>query len=321
MNTATDSAASVFLKRKTSSTEKTRAKLEAQIATLDNRVQKALVADGPRQEPTVSAKPERIRIWGVPFSCLTLVDTLHYIDQLVAAGKPGYFITANLNYNMLTHRHRDLEKINTDAAFIICDGMPMVKYSRWLGRPLPERVAGSELIFALSHWAAEKGHRVFFLGGAPGVAQSAADKLTARYPNLQVVGVESPPFRPLTEDEESALVGRVRDAGADIVYVAFGQPKGERWIAKHYRAMGAPACVQIGASFDFVAGDVSRAPKWMQQLGMEWFYRLAQEPRRLTRRYWRNGWFLIGAMMRDALRVIAPSATSEPPSAVDEGSA
>jgi len=141
---------------------------------------------------------------------------------------------------MLTDRHPELRDVNENASFIVCDGMPAVWYSRWINRPLPERVAGSELIYALNKWSASKGHRVFFLGGGVGVAQSAADKLVARYPRLQVVGVESPPFRPLTDKKETELVNRVRDARPDIVYIAFGQPKGEIWMAKNHAKLGAP---------------------------------------------------------------------------------
>lgn len=277
------------------------AKLEAQIAEIDRRVDEAMQSDDSLKVAQPPSKPDHVTIWGVPFSKLTLADTLRHIDQLIAWGQPGYFITANLNYNMLTRQHPDLAEVNENAAFIVCDGMPMVWWSRWRREPLPERVAGSEMIYALTKWAATKAYRVFFLGGAAGVAQAAADNLAQRYAGLQVAGVESPPFRPLTESEEADLIRRVRDTRPDIVYVALGQPKGERWISQYADAIGAPVCVQIGASFDFVAGGVPRAPRLLQRAGLEWAFRMAQEPGRLTGRYTRNALFLLRAVCKETI--------------------
>lgn len=306
-----------FLKRRQTSDDRLLSRMESQIAALDERVERALriepdevlTTDGAlTSDETLTTDeirpPDRVLIWGVPFSCLTLGGTLRHVDQLIASRRPGYFITANLNYNMLTDRHADLAAINENASFIACDGMPMVWYSRLMKRPLPERVAGSELIYALTNWAAVKGYRVFFLGGAPGVAQVAADKLAQRYAGLQVAGVESPPFRPLADGEEAALVGRIRDSRPDIVYAALGQPKGERWLAKYHSQIGAPVCVQIGASLDFVAGGVARAPVWLQRAGLEWCYRMMQEPGRLAGRYFGNARFLAKAVIRDLVRGI-----------------
>ncbi|MDA0657352.1 MAG: WecB/TagA/CpsF family glycosyltransferase [Planctomycetota bacterium] len=185
---------------------------------------------------------------------------------------------------------------------MVCDGMPMVWWSRRTKTPLPERVAGSELIYALTKWATVRNYRIYFLGGAPGVAASAAEKLQQRYPGLEIAGVESPPFRQLTSAEESDMIDRIRESNADILYVAFGQPKGELWLAKHVASIGVPVCVQIGASFDFVAGGVARAPMWMQRWGLEWFYRLCQEPKRLTRRYWQNACFLLKALLTNPVQ-------------------
>ena len=230
-----------------------------------------------------------------------MAETFRHIDKRIAWGTPGYFITANLNYNMLTNKHPELAEVNNNASFIVCDGMPMVWWSKLLRTPLPERIAGSELIYALTKWSAEKGHSVFFLGGAPGVAQQAAEKLSNRHPNLEIAGVESPPFGPLTEEEETDLINRIRESKANILYVALGQPKGEKWIAEHCQAMNVPVCVQIGASFDFVAGGVHRAPMWVQKFGLEWLYRLKQEPKRLGGRYWRNGIFMLKTILKEAV--------------------
>ena len=276
------------------------ARLESQIAQLNERVDRLLAQETDEQTSShaVFEVPSTV-VWGVPFSCLTFADTFRMIDSAVQRREPVYFITANLNYAMLTSKYAELREVNQNAAFITCDGMPMVWWSRLSAHPIPERVAGSELIYALTKWASAKSYRVFFLGGAPGVASTAADKLVERYPGLQVAGVESPPFRPMSDDEENRLADRIRAARPDLLYVAFGQPKGELWIAKHYRSLGIPVSVQLGASFDFVAGGIPRAPRWIQRIGMEWSYRLYQEPRRLAGRYWRNGLFLTKAVVSD----------------------
>jgi N-acetylglucosaminyldiphosphoundecaprenol N-acetyl-beta-D-mannosaminyltransferase len=167
---------------------------------------------------------------------------------------------------------------------------------------LPERVAGSDLIYGMCEHAAAKGYRVYLLGAAPGVAQEAADKLVERYPALQIAGVECPPFRQLSADEEQHQIDRIRTVRPDILFVAFGQPKGEFWIAERLERLGVPVSVQVGASLDFVAGRVRRSPTWMRKTGLEWLYRLAQEPRRLARRYLDNILFMVRAVFAARFR-------------------
>jgi N-acetylglucosaminyldiphosphoundecaprenol N-acetyl-beta-D-mannosaminyltransferase len=232
-------------------------------------------------------------IWGLPISPLTSAGLLEAVDGLVRRRQASYVITANLNYAMLSYKHDDLRKINGHAAHIVADGMPLVWASRSTASPLPERVAGSDFLFALTSLSAEKGHRLFFLGGAPGVAEAAAANLRAFRADVNIVGIESPPFRALDDAENAALIQRIRSAGPDILLVAFGQPKGERWIHANYRDLDVPVCMQVGASLDFAAGRVRRAPRWMQRTGLEWAYRLALEPRRLGRRYFDNILFLM----------------------------
>jgi N-acetylglucosaminyldiphosphoundecaprenol N-acetyl-beta-D-mannosaminyltransferase len=247
----------------------------------------------PSAEATGVVIPDPIWVWGVPYTPLTLPQTLDLVDALIAEGRPGYFITANLNYAMLSGNDERLGPVNAAARFILADGMPIVWASRRSGPGLPERVAGSDLIFALSERAARQGHRVFLLGAAPGIADEAARALVARYPDLQIVGIEAPPFRPLTDEEETELVARVRAARPDILFVAFGQPKGEMWLARNIERLGVPVAAQVGASIDFAAGRVRRAPRWIQRSGLEWAFRLFLEPRRLAMRYYRNGRFLL----------------------------
>jgi N-acetylglucosaminyldiphosphoundecaprenol N-acetyl-beta-D-mannosaminyltransferase len=239
---------------------------------------------------------ERVWVWGVPFAPLTLDQAVAAVSELAARRRPTYIITANTHYVMVSESMPDVQAINEAAAFIVADGKPIVWASRIQGTRLPERVAGSDMIFHLSEEAARRGFRVFLLGGQEGVAVEAAERLVERYPGLLIVGVECPPFRQPTPEEEKALFDRIRQARPDLLLVAFGQPKGERWIARHLDELGVPVSIQVGASLDFAAGRIRRAPRWMQKSGLEWAYRLWLEPRRLAGRYARNAWF-IGRMM------------------------
>jgi N-acetylglucosaminyldiphosphoundecaprenol N-acetyl-beta-D-mannosaminyltransferase len=241
----------------------------------------------------------RVWVWGVPFAPLTLEETVSAVSRLIREGRPSFFITANTHYAMLTEELADLRAINERAAFIVADGKPLVWAARLLGSPLPERVAGSDLIFHLCEEAAREGFRVFFLGGGEGVADEAARRLASCYPGLQIVGTACPPYRELTADEHAALSEEIRMASPDLLIAAFTMPKGERWLAAHLAAMGVPVVVNVGAAIDFAAGRVRRAPRWMQRSGLEWAFRLGREPRRLFGRYARNAWFIAGMIARE----------------------
>lgn len=251
-------------------------------------------------------RPDPVWVFGLPLAPFTLDDALARIDRLVETRSPSYFITANLHYAMLADEQPRLRAVNAAADFILADGMPLVWASRRSPTPLPERVAGSDLIWKIAERAAQKGHRLFLLGGGPGVAEMAGERLKARFPTLSVAGTAAPPFRELTPDEHASLIRQIQDSGADILLVAFGQPKGELWIAANYEKLLIPVCVQVGASFDFVAGMVRRAPRWLQRLGLEWAYRLAQEPRRLFGRYVRNARFLFRMLFTRGGRRLRP---------------
>ncbi len=242
---------------------------------------------------------ETTRIWGCDFARVDMHDILERADAVIRARQPKYFITANLNYIMLSHERPSLAPINRDADAIIADGHPIVARSRFTSNPLPCRVTGSDMIIDLARMAAQKGYRIFFLGGAPGVATRAAAKLHQMFPDLQIAGCVAPPFRPLTEEEHDELSNRIRQSRTDILLVAFGQPKGELWIYQNYKQLQVPLSIQLGASFDFLAGTAKRAPRMWQRLYCEWLYRALSEPRRLAPRYLANAWFLAKALLSD----------------------
>lgn len=233
---------------------------------------------------------------GVVFDNVTFAEALTRLDAMVASGRPHYVATANVDFLVCARRDPELRRILLDAHLVLCDGTPLVWASRWLGNPLPERVAGSDLVPQLLAMAARKNYRLFFLGASPEASLQAIANARERWPTLNVVGRFSPPFRPLAEMDHPEICRRIRAARPDIVLVAFGCPKAEKWMAAHYRSLGVPVLIGVGGTLDFLAGRLRRAPAWMQRVGLEWMFRLAQEPRRLAGRYasdfWHFGWAL-----------------------------
>ncbi len=247
--------------------------------------------------------PRRSHIWDVPFDCVTMDRAVDHIEQLIDRGDPSYVITANLNYAMLHHQSGQIRRITEDADLVLADGQPIVWRSKFGPDPLPERVAGSELIYHLAERASQRGHSIYFLGGQPGVAALCAQRIAERFPGLKIAAAESPPFRELSAAERAEQAQRIRKSGASLLLVAFGQPKGERWIHENYKDLGVPVSIQLGASFDFIAGTAKRAPRIWQRLGVEWLYRMLSDPRRLVPRYAANAWFLLGALCQDLKRI------------------
>ena len=248
-----------------------------------------LPRDSVSQAPA-AAEHQRARGWpvailGIPFDPVTSADALEQIDAMIASRRPHYVVTANVDFLVQARQDVELRRILIEADLVLCDGTPLLWAARWLGNALPERVAGSDLAPRLLERAAERGHRVFFLGAGPGVAAEAAARLQREFPSIQIVGHYSPPIAALLDMDHANVVERIRAAAPDILLVSFGCPKQEKWIAMHYRALGVPVCMGVGATIDFLAGRVKRAPAWMRRTGCEWLFRLWQEPRRLYRRY------------------------------------
>jgi len=235
----------------------------------------------------VLREPSRLptALLGVAFDNVTIAGALDRIDQMIASRKPHYVVTANVDFCVQAFEDVELRRILFDAHLVLCDGTPLLWASRLFGNPLPERVAGADLVPLLIKRAAEKGHRIFFLGGAPQVTQQAVKRLQDLHPNVVIAGHYSPPFRPLLDMNHDEIVERIRAAQPDLLFVSFGCPKAEKWMAMHYRKAGVPVAMGVGATIDFLAGKVRRAPDWMQRAGLEWLFRLAQEPRRLWSRY------------------------------------
>ena len=186
---------------------------------------------------------------------------------------------------MLAKSDPDFCAIINEASLCVADGMPLVWASKLLGSPLPERINGTNMVYALCREGQERKYRFFLLGAEPEVNACAAETLAREFPGIEIAGRYSPPFGPFSEVENARIAQKVRDAKADILLVAMGPPKAQKWIAEHQKACQVPVAIGIGGALDFVAGKYKRAPVWMQDNGLEWFFRLCVDYKRLWRRY------------------------------------
>jgi N-acetylglucosaminyldiphosphoundecaprenol N-acetyl-beta-D-mannosaminyltransferase len=235
--------------------------------------------------PTSEASRLRLRIGPVRVDVVTFAQALDAIAALVMKGSGGMVFTPNVDHVVNAEATAALRAAYAEVDLSLADGMPVVWASRLLGCALPERIAGSDLAWPVLQRAAKEGWRVFFLGGNPGVAQQAAD-IVERDLGLKVLGVESPRIDADGGGPQAAeAVARIQAVKPHLLFVGFGSPKQEVFIHRHRAALPSTVSLAVGATFDFIAGVVPRAPGWMSRMGLEWSYRLLREPRRLWRRY------------------------------------
>ncbi len=228
----------------------------------------------------------KVNILGIKVDRVGMAETIARVEKFIAEGKPRIVITPNVDHLIKARKDKEFKAIYENADLSVPDGVPLLWAAKFLGTPLVERVNGTDLFEALCACAAERGYRVFFLGAAPGVAVEAARKLTRRHPRLKVVGVYSPPFDFFNSfGENQKIEASIRAARPNILFVGLGAPKQEKWIARHRHKLQVPVSVGIGASFEYVAGLTVRAPRWMQRPGLEWLYRIIENPSRYWKRY------------------------------------
>jgi len=229
----------------------------------------------------------KVEICGLAVDVITTEAAVERVLRACAGeGDPLVVFSCNVDMVVKAHRDPDFGRVLSSADILTADGMPIVWLGRKLGFPFPERVAGSELVPRISSACAAENRSVFLFGAAPGVAEAAANRLVQDDPGLRIAGTYSPPMH--FERDPHALdeaIRRVREAAPDVLFVALGAPRQERFIQAHKKELGARAILGIGGSLDMLAGRVRRAPRWVQRAGGEWLWRLAQEPRRLARRY------------------------------------
>lgn len=240
-----------------------------------------------------AAPPESIEILHVPIHKVTMNQTVDLARQFMVEPGCRQIATVNPEFVMTAGQDPQFMTVLQEADICIPDGIGLVYASRWIGTPLPERVAGSELVYRLAEQAAQYGWRLFLLGAAPGVAKEAAARFQAHYPKLLIAGTYagSPDMA-----ENEHIVSLINDSAADLLFVAYGAPNQDKWIARNREALSTVRlAIGVGGSLDFVTGRSQRAPEWVQQIGLEWLYRLFKEP-------WR--WRRMLALPRFAIRVL-----------------
>lgn len=228
----------------------------------------------------------RARILDLELDRVTVGAVMERIKGFIQQDTPHQIVTVNLQFVSVARKNREFAQLINQSDLVVADGMPLVWMSRLLPAPIPERITGQDLFSQCAALAAEKGYGVFLLGGAPGAAREAAAKLTTVYPGLRVTGTEHGRFpqRGPAENQE-ALVQALREFKPRFLFVGLGCPKQDFWIRDNMQHLGVPVCVGVGGTFDVFAGRLKRSPAWMQRCGVEWAFRLQQEPRRLWKRY------------------------------------
>ena len=228
----------------------------------------------------------RIKFLNTEVDNLTMDEAIENINGLILKRAPSYVVTPNVDHIVKLEKDEELRKVYADADLILTDGMPLIWISKLKSNPIKEKVSGSDLFPRVCKLAADKGYSVFLLGAAEGVAKKAADNLKIEYPKLNISGTYSPSYGFENNiDEINYIISMINKAKPDILAVGLGAPKQEKFIYKYKNELNVPVSLAIGASIDFEAGNVDRAPKWMQNHGLEWLYRLCKEPKRMFKRY------------------------------------
>ena len=251
----------------------------------------------PRQAP----ERERVNVLDVGVNTLNIPQTLDILSEWIAHREPNYVCFTGVHGVIESQRDENLLRIHNAAGLVAPDGMPLVWLSRLQGRRQAERVYGPDLMLALCERSVLSGYRHFLYGASEDTLEKLAINLQQRCPGLRIVGKYSPPFRPLTDEEDEEVVRTINEAKPDIVWVGLSTPKQEHWMASHVHRLTAPVLLGVGAAFDFHAGVKKQAPRWMQRSGLEWLFRLATEPRRLGPRYLVNNPLFILLVLRQML--------------------
>ncbi len=227
----------------------------------------------------------RVDVLGVGVSAIDLDIAVRTVADWITDREREYVCVTGVHGVMESQKDPELMRIHNQSGMTTPDGMPLVWCGRYAGAKAMERVYGPDLMLRLCAESVEPGWSHFFYGAGPGVAEELTVRLQERFPAMKVVGTYSPPFRDLTDAENEEVVALINESGADIVWVGLSTPKQERWMASFRDRLTAPVLIGVGAAFDIHAGRLRQAPRWLQRVGLEWFFRLVVEPRRLWRRY------------------------------------
>lgn len=259
----------------------------------------------------------RAEVLGVSVSALTMDEALATIDEWILSGERKYVCTIDVHALVESHSASDVQDIYRSAAIAAPDGMPLVWLLHRSGYDAADRICGPDLMPALFHRSEQRGYRHFLYGSSDATLSLLQQKLTRDFPEAKIVGHHSPPFRPLTSEEELDVDRLVNAANPDIVWVGLGAPKQDRWMAAHRHALNAPVLIGVGGAFEMMAGRVRRAPNLIRRSGCEWMFRMAQEPRRLSTRYLKSNlrfaMLLAGERWSSQWKRPIPKETAPPP--------
>lgn len=213
-------------------------------------------------------------------------EAIQAIEDMIASEKKSYIVAINVDVVMKIENDSYLKEITDRADMVLVDGKPLEWIAKWHKRPIKAKISGSDLVPLLCKRATEKGYSLFIIGGKDGIAEKAKQNLERDLPGIRIVGTYAPPFGFERDEKELNRINEmISDAHPDILIACFGCPKQEKWIYENYQKYAAKVSVCAGATVDFLAGNVNRAPKWMSNHGFEWFYRFLQEPKRMFKRY------------------------------------
>lgn len=229
---------------------------------------------------------EYLFIGGVRIDKAGSKDVYDFIAERINSKIASHIISINVDVLIKARKDLEFKSVINNSELVLADSRILLFSSYLLGSPLEENIAGSNFILSFSDWAAKKGVKLFLLGAAPGVAAKAAEILIQKNSDLRIVGTYSPPFGfGNNEEENKKIIKMIKESSPDVLFVGLGAPMQEKWIWRYKDEYQVPVSIGVGATFDFIAGRVKRAPKWMQIIGVEWLFRLCQEPRRLWKRY------------------------------------
>ena len=249
------------------------------------------------------ASSEKVAIFGIKIDNISMDETIEKVEEFIAKDKGRLFCTPNVDGVIIAKKDREFNKIINSAGLVTCDSIYIYWASKFLGTPLKDRVAGSDFLPKFSKVAAEKGYSLFFLGGEEGITEIAAQKLRKSYPKLNIVGILTPDHKSLKNDKENIkIVKEINKTKPDILFVGFGTPKQEKWLNKNLHALNTKVAVCVGGTFNVISGQRKRAPIWVQRIGLEWFWRMMQEPRRLWRRYLINDSKFIWIVLKEKVK-------------------
>lgn len=249
-------------------------------------------------------KIDEVRILGVKVNRVTMTDSLKFIEELIADNKKHQICVPNVWTTVLSQKDEEFKRINNSSSLAVPDGMPLVWVSRLYGKPIEERVTGTDLFLRCTGFAAQKGYTFFFLGATEDTLRKMTTRLKEEHPPLNIVGSYSPPFSDeFQEDENKKIIEIINKAKPDVLWVGLTAPKQEKWIHKNLEKLDVQIAVGIGAAFDYISGQVRRAPIWVQKIGLEWFDRVLQEPKRLWRRYFVGNSLFVWLVIKEFFRI------------------